>query len=157
MADSNALRQRRYKAHRNNDHSLCLPANCDKAPGALSDYRVGAVGAQFLLDIDAAQLPAHVRTVALELARLVERAQRFEALLAGDEQTWLTLIPQALDGSVVKVVVGPVIGEARLTATAIRQLAQFLVDATPAEQAPSGRASVLQGIRDELASRRPGA
>lgn len=32
MADSDALRQRRSRAHRRGDHSLCRPQHCRQAP-----------------------------------------------------------------------------------------------------------------------------
>ncbi len=46
MADDDATRARRYRAHKSGDHSLCLVGSCDDAapePAGLADGEVGPV------------------------------------------------------------------------------------------------------------------
>jgi hypothetical protein len=72
MADSDGLRAKRARAHRNGDHSLCRPENCPKA-GQTVDNTPLPPDVQELVDaLDKELVDADptVRALALRLARL---------------------------------------------------------------------------------------
>jgi hypothetical protein len=85
-----------------------------------------------------------------EAARIADRLDRLDAVLRGDEETWIRLAGDLEDGE-VRVVVDGALAEARQQATALKGIIAELRQAGASRQAAPqrGRSTV-----DDLARRR---
>jgi hypothetical protein len=119
-----AERQRRYKRHKAGDHSLCLPASCDKAGQSSPTVTVGGRGergARLWAEMADGLGPAH-RVLLEEACRIADRLDRLDALLEGRQDAWLRFDSSRDDGGEVRVVIDALLGESRQQATALRGL-----------------------------------
>lgn len=155
-------RQRRSRAHKADDHSLCDPKRCPDAPAAAVTGDVtpsvtrdsGAprwfrAGGQRLWDEMGGDGLSGTQRVLLEQAcRIVDRLDRLDAILNGRDRAWLTL--DVGDDGEITVIVDKVLGESRQQATALKQLFAEL------RQGLSGGGEQEHGgdILDELAAAR---
>lgn len=151
---SDAERQRRSRAHRKGDHSLCDPARCDGTTPVTSQSRpegkprrLGPRGRRLWEEEGGDGLTGTRRMVLEEACRLVDRLDRLDAILSGRDRAWLSL--ELADDGTVEVVVDKVLGEARQHQLALKQLAAEL-------RASGGTAKPAQegSILDQLAARR---
>jgi len=160
MADSPAERQRRYRAHKRGDHSLCDPKRCDGTAvtasrsgvtrdGDAQRPRLRARGRRLWDEMSGDSLSGARRVLLEEACRLVDRLDRLDAILNGRDRAWLTL-EVADDGTEITVVVDKVLSEARQQQLALKQLAAEL------RQGADGSDEQDQGgsILDQLAAQR---
>src|SRR5688572_15344264 len=134
MADTPALRQKRYRLHSRGDHSLCVLGRCpDVTPPVTrntgpdlqeqGDHRLGRAGAALWLAMNAGALLGPMqRVLLLEACRLTDRLDKLDAVLAGEIHTWLTLELREDDEDEFErtfvVVLNSAVAEARQTAVA---------------------------------------
>lgn len=135
MATSAAERQRRSRAHRKGDHSLCSESCDGVTVTAPVTSTVTAPAGQELVEFSRRgrrlwrQMHASgatfgpAETVLIEEAcRLADRLDRLDALLRGDEDAWLRLRDRLDGGGQVVVILDSALGEARMHATALKQI-----------------------------------
>lgn len=91
-------------------------------------------------------MPVARRVVLDEACRLADRLDRFARVLDGDGETWASIREAHSEGMPAVLVVSSVVGEARMTATVLRQLIAELVPAVVATDA----AAVLVEGESEL-------
>ena len=103
MADSPAIRQKRYRLHSRGDHSLCVLGRCSDVTPPVTrntgpdlheqgDHGLGRAGARLWSEMNAGALLGPMqRVLLLEACRMTDRLEKFNAVLTGDVQTWLTL------------------------------------------------------------------
>lgn len=148
-----AERQRRSRAHRNGDHSLCDRGRCDDAPDTPTGLR--ARGRRLWTDlVDEHTSPAE-RVLLEEACRIADRLDRLDELINADGHSWLALTGR--DGEPeLTVEVDRVLSEGRQHALALKlivaELRQFRAPAkTPGRGArPSTTAAqpVTEGVPD---------
>jgi hypothetical protein len=151
--------------HTSGDHSICSPARCSGAEAAARALAVadaeassmstlGRSGQALIDEYDVEGLgPVHRRLV-LEAARIVDRLDRLDRLIAGDTDTWARLdVPRQDDGTPVRVVLNVPMGEARQQAVALRALAAELRAARPKADAAPAEEDPLERRRRERAER----
>jgi hypothetical protein len=171
-----AERQRRSRAHRRGDHSLCELGRCDAVTAAVTavtsadvtpDVTAGPLAPP---DLDArgrwlwAQLsagdppPPEQQVLIAEACRIADRLDRLDALLR-DEDTWARLqVPDnAAETGEVRLVVNAAIGEARQQALALKGLAAELRAAKATGRTPAKEGSVLDQLAARRATRRANA
>lgn len=152
MAVSSADRQRRYRAHKRGDHTLCDPARCgtvtSPAVTVTRNAALGGAGKRLWRDLEGPRLSGARRDLALEACRIVDRLERLDDFLRGREDAWLKFHARNEDGSIVEVVVDKALAEARQQAIALKQIVSELRQSAPAKPQTGG--SVL----DQLAARR---
>lgn len=162
MDATSAARQRRYRAHKRGDHSLCDPARCSPDSVTPSPVTVvtrnsaiatpaglGTRGRRLWRDVVAEGEPGPAAQVLLEEAcRIADRLDRLDAVLSGDRDAWMRFHVSD-DGAEVTVVVDKPLSEARQQAVALRQLVAELRQGTA--EKPSGQEG---SIVDQLAARR---
>ena len=94
-------------------------------------------------------------TLLEEACRAADRLERLDEILRGRKSAWLELVPTSLDGSVVTVLVGNVLTEARQQQTTLKGLLAELrqsraARATPAppgaQPAPATAAPIAEGV-----------
>jgi hypothetical protein len=172
VAESAADRQRRYRRHKANDHSLCVPGRCaDVTPTVTRDgavdqeergVRLEAAGQQLWDAVTAeTKLAPMQRVLLLEACRIADRLDRLDGQLRGGD--WLRLEADE-DRDEVIVVVDKALAEARQQATALKALVSELRQAgrspttKPAgEAAPEPAAKGAGGVADlsaRIAARR---
>lgn len=158
MGDAKAAeRARRYRRHRQGDHSLCLVGNCSAVtvdsvtesvmasvtsglpvpPSRPSgeDAGLGDRGQRLWDDMTTSWKPSPIhREQLLELCRMADRLEKLDRQLKGED--WLRFWSRTDDGSVVEVYVDKVLSEARELASAFRALGGDLVKAANATKAP---------------------
>lgn len=161
MGDAKAAeRARRYRRHRQGDHSLCLVGNCPAVtvdsvtesvtnsvmPGATVERPAGEDGAVGLGergqrlwdDMTASWRPSPIhREQLLELCRMADRLEKLDRQLKGED--WLRFWSRNDDGTVVEVFVDKVLSEARELASAFRALGGDLVKAVNATKTPGAK------------------
>lgn len=163
MGDATAAeRQRRYRAHKRGDHSLCPPgrADCgsvtpDVTRDAVTDMPdLGVRGRRLwsAVTADGPELRPAERVLLEEACRLADRLDRLDRLLQGDEDAWMRLHAVNEDGSIVKVVVNNVLAEARQQQVALKQILGELRQVQGARSQPQPKQEASR--RDELAKRR---
>src|SRR5690606_406892 len=81
-----------------------------------------------------------------EACRGVDRLERLDGLLQGREEVWLSLAPASLDGSVVTVMVGNVLVEARQQQMAVKSLLAELRQSRAARARPVPASERLAGV-----------
>jgi hypothetical protein len=91
MADSDMVRSRRYRAHRNGDHSQCRPSKCDA-----SNFRLRPVPypPDPVLDVGELDPAAEMRALAGRLAAAYA-ADTGNAAIARELRATLLAIPEA--------------------------------------------------------------
>ena len=170
----NAERQRRYRRHRNGDHSRCTGASCKvvlveealEAEKVLQKAREGAVdvpetleeqlglgksGAQLYAAIMAIKPGLHALQVPLliEACRIADRLDRLDIQLRGGE--WLRFRTRSEDETGVTeviMVVDRLLAESREQAVALKGIVADLVRSLPAETAVTNDKSGGGGIVD---------
>lgn len=142
---SPAERQRRFRAHRKGDHSLCVPERCNGATvtpvtrnAGPQASALGARGRRLWTQLTAEGTPGPGQVILIEEAcRIADRLDRLDALLRGDEDAWLKFRVNE-DGSEVTVTIDRVLSEARQQAVALKQLVAELRQSHTAAK-PAGR------------------
>lgn len=134
MADPAALRTRRYRLHKAGDHSVCVVGRCpDVTPPVTRDTgselreRTGGLDAPgralWSQLTEGKQLPPLQSTLLLQICRTVDRLDKIDAQLRGDESSWLTIERDPDDPTApVEVVVDKALAEERLQAAALKGL-----------------------------------
>lgn len=160
MADSAAERQRRSRAHKRGDHSLCPPdrADCgtvtvvtrDTGDGRVRPYGLRTRGRRMWDQIVADTDPIEVVVLVEEICRLADRLDRLDAIVNGRDRAWLTL--EIDDAGDVTVIVDKVLTEARQQQTTLKALLSELRQARAGRTQPQGKQEASR--RDELAKRR---
>ena len=152
-----AARQRRSRAHRRGDHSICLPERCkaaaaaelvaDKLDQAAVDVgedlaavpvtgELGPRGRQLWADMSSLQLgPAH-RVLLHEACRTADRLDRLDLMLA-NRGDWIEATVLDLGNSQhIRVTVDGMLSEARQQALALRSIVGELRQALGAVNSP---------------------
>lgn len=169
MADSAAVRARRYRLHTSGDHSMCSEDRCDEVrrqaeqlaaadAEATSISALAASGRTLVAEHEVAGLSPIHRRLVLEAARIVDRLDRLDLLIGTGEDVWARLeLPRTGDGDIRVVLNGPM-AEARQQALALKAIAAELRAVTPrADEVPARQESPLERIRRERAERESGA
>lgn len=156
---TDAERQRRSRAHRRGDHSLCDPTRCD--PTAVTPPVTGHVTTRPRLDRRGRRLwgelagkdkPGPAELVLIEEAcRIADRLDRLDALVRGDADAWLRFSVSD-DGTEVTVVIDKALSEARQQAVALKQLLAELRQSRGSSGAAASGSEV--DPVDDLAARR---
>lgn len=157
MADSSTLRAQRSRLHRRGDHSLCRPERCPAARATAevaaapadepAEPMLGPRGRALWRELtEEGPLPPLAAALALEACRTVDRLDRLDALLRGQDAEWLRLQRDEHSGTTV-VVVDRALSEARQQAAALNQLVGGLQRARGGQVATAGRSmsSVTRG------------
>lgn len=153
MGLSAAERQRRSRAHRRGDHSLCDRQRCEQGlsrpaePDVTGDavtppaVRLRSRGLRLWRELTAEGEPPPLERVLIEEAcRLADRLDRFDGIVNGRDRSWLTLELDDL-GDGAEVVVDKVLAEARQQQVAFKQLLAEL------RQSRSATAGATGGVR----------
>lgn len=163
MPDSDAERMRRSRAHQRGDHSLCVAGRCPALVTRDAPPLDAGGTALWVEMLGTHRSPAEAALIA-ELCRLKDRSDTFDALLRGDRVAW-GRVKLAEDGSPADLIVDKLLGEARMTAVAMRgvvsELRQLSVGAPgnvrsgrePAPEDPTPEEPGGEPL-DDLASRR---
>lgn len=124
MALTPAERQRRYRAHRRGDHSMCDPSRCNgsspEVPSSPLLVEFGPRGRRLWADMtDGVELSPSERVLLEEACRLADRLDRLDDLLSGRSDDWLTLHFDE-SGAQAVVVVDKALTEARQQQVALK-------------------------------------
>lgn len=122
---TNAERQRRYRRHKIDDHSLCLSESCESAgQRPVTPPVTGPVtrGVTLWREMNGDQLPPPARVLLEEACRIADRLDRLDKLLDGDAESWVSLVEQRGDPERQIVVIDRPLAEARQQAVALKQL-----------------------------------
>lgn len=155
-----AERQRRYRAHKRGDHSLCDPSRCSGASGKAvtspvtlvvtpASHRFGERGQRLWDDMGGDDLAGGRRVLLEEACRIADRLDGMHRILAGDARDWLSIVEAKGDPDRQELVIDKVLSEARQQATALKQLIAELRQGGGAEEQDQGGS-----ILDELAAKR---
>jgi hypothetical protein len=147
MADTTAAqRQRRYRAHKQGDHSLCAPGRpeCVTVTASVTrdaprGPRLRARGQRMWDQLVGDDDPIEVVVLVEEICRLADRLDRLDAIVNGRDRAWLTLeVPD--DGTAMTVVVDKVLTEARQQQTTFKTLlAELRAMRGTSAKTPGGR------------------
>jgi hypothetical protein len=135
MIDSTAAaRQRRYRAHKRGDHSLCDPERADcvtvtVTPSVTRDAVTSAVpelgtrGRRLWRQVtdEGTELMPGERVLLEEACRTADRLDTLDRILRGDEDAWMRFRVNQ-DGDEVTVVVNNVLSEVRQQQVTLKQL-----------------------------------
>lgn len=157
MADSNAERQRRFRAHRQGDHTLCL-ATCPDSPAARIiadiDGDDWSGGAQQLWQELHEVVPAVQRPLLREACRIVNRLDRLDGIL-NRKNDWLRVNTMDFGENVkVKITMDGVLAEARQQAATVHALIRDLAPFAKTEPKPTPKAGGLGDLSARIAARR---
>ena len=133
MGTPAAERQRRSRAHRRGDHSLCDSSRCDDGVTVTDSVTVPAKARGPELDARGRRLWQQVadegpglrpaeRVLLEEACRTVDRLDRLDRMLRGDEAAWARFHSVNEDGSIVQVVINNLLSEARQQQVTLKQL-----------------------------------
>lgn len=136
MADATAAeRQRRYRAHKAGDHSLCPPGREDCATVTVTPPvtrnavtpdvpELGGRGRRLWLATteDWPDLTSRERVLLEEACRAADRLDVLDRILRGAADDWLRFHAANEDGSIVKVVVNGALMEVRQQQTTLARL-----------------------------------
>lgn len=137
MPLSNAEKQRRYRAHKRGDHTLCPPErHCEAVEAAIEAVipppapldELGPGGQELWDELQEGLGPAH-RRLLREACRIADRLDRIDALLRSRE--WFAVAIADLSGRVARVTIDAPLGEARQQAATLRQLVTEIRAASP--------------------------
>jgi hypothetical protein len=150
---SPAERQRRSRAHKKGDHSLCDPQRCVDVTRAVTQVaepavtepvtdpvleQLGARGHRLYREALAEHpdLGPRQRVVLEEAARTADRLEQLDRLLRGDDRVWAHVeIP---DGGPMQLLIDKPVAEARAQqASLARLLGELRHSLAPAESTPS--------------------
>lgn len=147
---SNTERSRRLRAHRKDDHSLCLATSCDAGNAtAVASATVavappvglGARGTAMWSDLVTASTGPAERVLIAEACRIADRLERLDRQLRGADREWLRLTWRETEGDLI-VTVDKALSEARQQAVALKQLLGEIRQAqAPAKSAPARTAA----------------
>lgn len=169
MADSNALRTRRARLHKDGDHSLCKPGRCPAvvvAPAAApvipagDGTGLGVRGQNLWNEVCAGWKPTPLhRELLLEACRVADRLERLDRQLRGEDwlRFWRRTDLNSEEGDPVEihVFVDKALSEAREQENAFRQLVTELAKVVNQQAEPEAKGGgVLAGLADELAAKR---
>ncbi|WP_330438807.1 hypothetical protein OHB44_27950 [Micromonospora sp. NBC_00821] len=160
MGLSAAERQKRYRAHKRGDHTLCdpdrdcrddvLPVPSPVTGVTRNASRLGVRGQRLWDDMGGAAVDGGRRVVLEEACRIADRLDGLHRLLDGDAQDWLDIVDAKGNPDRQELVIDRLLAEARQQATVLKQLV--------AELRQSGRAEGDQeqggSILDQLAAQR---
>lgn len=128
MALTAAERARRSRAHKKGDHSLCDSERCEQAPATPRDGRddpppgLRERGRWLWRQMIPGQSWGPAQRVMIEEAcRLADRMDQLDRLLRGDIDVWARLLVDE-DTGTAALVVDRALGEARMHATAYKQI-----------------------------------
>jgi hypothetical protein len=172
---TNAERQRRFRAHRRDDHSLCSPERCDSAvttpsvtsvtgnaPASAATTGAGreppkglrARGKRVWRELVDGGSPGPAEVLLIEEAcRLSDRLDRLDAILNGRDRAWLQL-EVSDDGTEITVIVDKCLSEARQQAVALKQLLGEIRQMASGKAAGAPMQAQEVSFRDQLAARR---
>lgn len=134
MVDRTAAeRQRRYRAHKRGDHTLCDPDRCDPSTVTRSSTRdgvtatppgLGVRGRRLWLQVTGGgpELRPTERVLLEEACRIADRLDKLDRLIGGDAADWLALVEDRGDPERVVVVIDRALSEARQQAAVLKQL-----------------------------------
>jgi len=171
MRDAKAAeRARRYRRHRQGDHSLCLVGNCTAVTAVTVTENVtlnlpvtrtepvdavpglGERGQRLWDDVTAYwKPPAMHREMLLEACRMADRLEKLDRQLKGED--WLRFWTRDDDGSEVTVYVDKVLSEARELAGQFRMVIADLAKAMPAAKPEKKGGGVLADLAAKRAAR----
>jgi hypothetical protein len=147
MAESAAERQRRYRRHKKNDHSLCVEGRCDDVtPGVTRNAEPAEErgvqleeAGQKLWDAVTGEmtLGPMQKVLLLEACRIADRLDRLDGQLRGGGE-WLRLEADE-DRDEVIVIVDKALAEARQQATALKGLVAELRQTSPVSKSTEGK------------------
>lgn len=154
MGLSPAERQRRSRAHKKGDHSLCDPSRCADVTPAVTEVagpdvtevvtapvleELAGRGRRLYREVIAEQpdLGPRQRVVLEEAARTADRLEQLDRILRGDERVWARiLVPDS--GTEMELVVDKTLAEARAQqASLARLLSELRHSLAPAEASPA--------------------
>lgn len=160
-----ADRAKRYRRHRQGDHSLCLIGNCPaitavtvtedvtaQLPFTDSGHHVevpglGERGQKLWDDVTASWSPSPLHAANLmEACRLADRLEQLDRQLKGRGQDWLHFWSRNDDGSEITVFVDKVVAEARENAMAFRSITADLIKAVGSQKPPVKGGGVLADL-----------
>lgn len=164
-----AERQRRSRAHKAGNHSLCDPKRCDGRSGTpvtgVTKRDVTQTVTEQALDAasqfgwrgrklwdelnDGTRGPGEIVLIE-EACRISDRLEKLDRLLRGDDATWITLRPDD-DAGTYAVVIDQALTQARMHATTLRGLVAELRQSANSAKAPAGQGG---SILDQLAAKR---
>ena len=167
MSSTDAERQRRSRAHRKGDHSLCLPGRCpvvtprdNRPPQRLVEVGPGDLGlrgARLYAEVSAAWpgMTALHRELLLETCRMADRLDQLDVMLAGGD--WLRFHASPTNENEVRVYIDRLLTEARECAAAFRQgietLAKAQREAANGKSESDGKPDVLDEIAKKMKER----
>jgi hypothetical protein len=170
MGGTDAERQRRHRAHKRGDHSLCSPQRCrpeavtapvtpvtPSGQGLPPAPRLRARGRWFWQELVENGKPGPAERVLIEeICRLLDRLDRLDAISNGRDRAWLEIVEDlgsvlGADGQ-VKIVVDGVLSEVRQQQTTLKQLIAELRQAAAGAVPTSGQGG--GSFLDQLAARR---
>jgi hypothetical protein len=165
VADRTAAeRQRRYRKHRAGDHTLCDPGRgCGDGVDAVTVTRdavpvgLGDAGRRLWSAMYDAERPGEQVALVVEACRIVDRLDRLDRLVRGDEYAWAYV--RVNDDGEAALVIDKALSEARQQAIALKLIVAELRQAGAASGAPaSGPAKPASGgggdVLDQLARKR---
>jgi hypothetical protein len=166
MADSAAVRQRRYRLHKAGDHSLCVLGRCpDVTPivtrnmasdqGEPDCAGLGEPGRNLWSKVTGEmELGSLQMVLLLEACRTVDRLEQLDRQLRG-EGRWLHLEGDEDQPNHFTLVVDRALAEVRQQATALRGLVGEIRQAGKSAKAPAGKKGAgLADITARIAARR---
>lgn len=146
-----AERQRRSRAHRKGDHSLCDVTRCDGSlVTPVTRPELGKRGRRLWAELTTGTSTPAQLVLIEEACRIADRLDRLDAQLRGDEDAWLKFVVND-DGSEVTVVIDRALSEARQQAVALKQLFAELRQSTPLA-APAQRPTASTAVAEVAAS-----
>lgn len=158
MADSDADRVRRHRAHQAGDHSLCRPQSCDLAPPPSwiedpKDGEWGPGGAQLWAELHDV-VPISHRALLREACRIVDRLDRMDAILER-KSDWLRINQTEFPENVkVTVTMTGVLSEARQQAAVAQSLIKDLAQFVKPQPKPAPKTGGLGDLSARIAARR---
>lgn len=158
MALTASERQRRSRAHKRGDHTLCDPDHCDAVTCDVTGVTQSVVTDPILAELGSRgrrlyeqvieeheQLGPRQRIVLEEAARVSDRLNTLDRVLRGDVDVWLHI--QVPDFGPAVLVVDKVLAEARQQQMALARLMTELrqsLTATPAAAKPAASEASAQ-------------
>jgi hypothetical protein len=163
MGTSATERQRRSRAHKRGDHSLCSPGRCDghyvtpvtrHAPSETVTF--GARGQRLWGELTKVPPEPAARVLIEEACRIADRLDRLDGILTGSDAEWMRF--KVDDDGEVTVYIGAPLAEARQQATALKAiLAELRQAAGRGAAKPAGEGSVIDQLAAVRARRRADA
>lgn len=160
MGATDAERQRRRRAHKAGDHSLCLPDRECRAGGRdvtpvvmrpVTRRRpsLGIRGQRLWADMGGDKLVGGRRVLLEEACRIADRLDELDRLLSGDAEDWLGIVEDKGNPDRQILVIDKPLAEARQQATALKQIVAELRQGSAVAEPEQGG-----DILDQLAARR---